>query len=1696
MVKQVKPGGNVEDATAKNIFDRIGRTIQQQVHSASKIYTSELHGDLSQATYPKDVRHTDSTPPNPCELLYQYHTTVTSGYGKEYPCGKGKEERFSDTQGAECDHRIKGNDRNKTGGACAPYRRLHLCDQNLEHINHEKITSTHNLLLEVCLAALHEGQSLETHYPQYEVQYPSSGSVSITCTMFARSFADIGDIVRGRDLYRGNKKENKQREKLEENLKKIFGKIHKEVTSGSNGQALKRRYDGDTTNFFKLREDWWEANRETVWKALTCHAPEHASYFRETCGGGKTPTQGKCRCSDNQVPTYFDYVPQYLRWFEEWAEDFCRKRKKKIENAIKNCRGPSGNDRYCDLNGFDCTQTAKKENKLFPDSNCNKCSVACNPFVPWIVNQKEEFDKQKKKYNEEIKKEHPTTITIKTANGNTTINNLYVKDFYEKLREDYGNVDDFLEKLSKEGICQSAPHVEEETADAANFTNVNTEKTFSRSKYCRACPLCGVTGEKGKWKDIDDGVCANLNKKKNYKEDNITDIPVLTPEKGKTGILKKYETFCATGGGQIEKWQCYYDEIKKSGQNNNCILGKWESFTGEEDVMSYNAFFWKWVSEMLDDSIKWRKELDKCLKNNKKTCGKKKCNRDCKCYKKWVKKKKTEWEEIEKHFRKQKDMENEGLNFEMALKILLNEVFLEDMKHANGDPQHIAKIEELKEKKNDEPEDYSKAKTIIDLLIEEEEQDADECVKNNQEDPCPPKPPEESPLRSDTSPNVLPGATDGRSENHDTPAATVDSESEEQEEEEEEEDEDEDDEDNVDSHQEASEEALPDETEVVEETVAEVTEQVTAQVDNVDVCKTVEEALKDNTALQEACQQKYSEPNRYWGWKCISDTNTTSGDTTSDKGSICVPPRRRRLYIHKVGNGGEDITTTESLRKWFIETAAIETFFLWDRYKKEWMAQKNKAQNELGGAGQPLSPVLGSGSDDNNPQTSLQNGKIPPDFLRLMFYTLGDYRDICVGKTPDGIDEVITSDQKEKDSTTKITVKQISERIQKILKGDNPSPRSVKTPSTSDKTPQQTWWNKHGQHIWNGMICALTYRDSEQKGGGGNPTVDEKVKKVFFGENNTGKPGTYQEKYEYSKVELKDEEENSGTRTNNQPTKLENFVVRPPYFRYLEEWGQNFCKERKKRLEQIKVDCRGGENGNKNCSGDGENCDEIRKQDYSTISNFKCPDCGKHCRFYKMWIDRKKTEYEKQESAYSKQKSNYVNGSNGDGGNNNDKEFYTKLETCTKATNFLESLKGQCIGNNNGGTDIKFSNTNITFGSAEDCKPCSEFKVNCKNGNCGGSPNGNTCNGKNIIDSNDIKGMAKFTDQVDMLVSDDSATGFAGDLKNPCEKASIFEGIREDKWKCGYVCGVDICKPENVNGGTDGKEYIQIRALLKRWVETFLEDYNKIKHKISHCTKKGEKTICIKHCDKKCECVGKWVENKKKEWQEIRERYFKQYTTDHSDIYKVTSFLEDSQFYTEVQKAIKPCSGLTAFEDSIHCNGNASAGKEKDAKKDVVVCLLDKLEKEAEKCQNQNETACDTPSTCDENLTPDVEDEEPLEEENQTPHEAQKMMPKICEGVVQEAEPVVESGCVPAKTKPEEPAATESEQKPRQTPILKPEEEVPQEPAPAAPSSTPTKPQPTTPYLSHPAVIPSLVTSTLAWSVGIGFAAFTYFFLK
>ncbi|ETW15195.1 hypothetical protein PFFVO_05891, partial [Plasmodium falciparum Vietnam Oak-Knoll (FVO)] len=720
-----------------------------------------------------------------------------------------------------------------------------------------------------------------------------------------------------------------------------------------------------------------------------------------------------------------------------------------------------------------------------------------------------------------------------------------------------------------------------------------------------------------------------------------------------------------------------------------------------------------------------------------------------------------------------------------------------------------------------------------------------------------------------------------------------------------------------------------------------------------------------------------------------------------------------------------------------------------------------------------------------------------------MFYTLGDYRDICIGGDRDIVGDTIVSNTEGSSSSKTKKISQIIEEMLSEQSGTTPP-----TPVTENSDEQRKkWWDENAKHIWHGMICALTYKENGAKGGTALEQIDEVKEKLFDTNKNTPI-----EKYQYNTVKL-DDTSGDGRKTNEdtiQPATLKDFVERPPYFRYLEEWGENFCKERKKRLKQIYKECKvgqgNGKNGNKKCSGYGEDCEDQLEDEPTNVSDLKCPRCGRHCSSYTKWIQRKGKEFDEQKKAYVEQKDKCVNESN-----NHRNGFCGKLEE--NAAAFLQNLgsckkdNGESNGNDHEEDEIKFDEKHKTFKQTEYCDPCSKFNINCKeNGNCKRDTE-NKCNskkGNDYITAKDIGNGGNSTHKLDMLVSDNSGNGFTGVL-DECAGANIFKGIRKEEWECGNVCGYEVCIPQKGNSQkvkekqNDEKHIITIRALVTHWVQNFLEDYNKIRHKISHCKENSEQTICKKDCKDKCKCVKKWISTKKQEWQQIKTRLLEQYKG--QDYYNVKTILEDLRDRPVLNKAIKPCPSLNAFEKS--CGLNGTDNSQNGNNNDLVLCMIKNLEKKIDECKNkQDETSVENGGK---SCTPldNTTLEELLEETEE--NTVGKQQPSFC-NIEKKAEPVVESGCEPESTAtPKEPATkgiseeTNNEQVPDTESKTKAKEEVPQEPA-GAPKKPPEqeKRQPIKPSPDDPwePLKNAMLSSTIMWSIGIGFAAFTYFYLK
>ncbi|EWC75620.1 hypothetical protein C923_03710 [Plasmodium falciparum UGT5.1] len=1841
-----KSARNVLDVLAQNIRIESERNAEKHGYSLKgELWKAEFRGAHTQTVGVKKYRYS-----NPCYLDRKWNTNLLHDRVNDRdPCDGREKKRFSENEMFQCGSKIRDYKNENTGTLCAPPRRQHMCDKNLEALTVANTKNSNDLLGNILVTAKYEGDYIVNNHP-------NRGSSEV-CIGLARSFADIGDIVRGKDMFKPN-------DKVENALREVFNNIYGQLENNAKAYYSDKDKSG---NYYKLREDWWTANRDQVWKAITCSAPGDINYFRKISDGFSTfSSHGKCGHNEGAPPTNLDYVPQFLRWFEEWAEEFCRIRKDKLKKVKEVCRGEH-DDKYCDGNGYDCTKTDLSRNSIFVDLDCPRCEEECTSYNEWIEKKIEEFSKQKKKYDKEIGK------------SSTFSNNDYDTRFYERLGKGYPSVNSFLEPL-REGLNCSMDTVD------GKIDYKKLELTFSPSSFCKTCPLYGVKCNNSTRK------CTVNSNDKNTREiindKNATHIDVeMIYHRGKNikeDQKKLFQTSCLFRTIRNENWRCnVYNTL------DVCRLNNFKEKIDPDEKIRFNVLIDRWLKDFVKGYYISKQKIEPCTRKENEHLCIISCKEKCTCVENWIKKKENEWEIITQYSNKKKHADSLNIVHKVRsyfdqIKSYVNKYIDDyDVLKKQGENEDCMDSDdctsENKKNKND----------FVIILLNRLKEKIKTCKTQHKENknnnscktlrPHPPRrrhhhrrrrglrsvrfrrpPPRQSLARSETGTDVPPAGPPDPEE-HD-------------------EDEDDEDDENEVQEDEAKEQEVKDtEEEKAKETTQELpgppattpgvkpaprppqpaapTQSACEIVDGIlytncatdyiegcrpkkdykpwncdkikrgeegacmpprrqklcvinletftgettvdlreafikcaaiethflwkyykeknnvkydkilesgyipedfkrmmyytfgdyrDLCldknigndvdkvkkninkvfnnsaklgsqkieretwwkaygphiwhgmlcalekcwgkdtiknnskyeynnvkfsddknaptleefakrpqflrwftewsdefcaqreekekmverdcnrnyegcantkdngngncvnacnkykeyisgkqtqyekqakkfdidksqnkpgyedyseKQASEYLKEKCIKSSCnCMKKVTEISNYWtnphktydtenlGIKCdcppppceivdaiLGDKSsmgyregcrkkymtTRSGmgwlcnDKEGEKGKedgLCIPPRRKRLYVKDL----QDLTEEKSpldLRDAFIKCAAVETFFAWHEYKME--KKTPEKQNGL-----VLPKLLGLKPQQKYPQQELESGEIPEEFKRQMFYSLGDYRDIIWGQ-----DMVKGKDTKD-----------ISQKVTRILSGSKPT-----VSGKNGVEQRKQWWEKYGPEIWDGMICALSY-DTEKK-----------IKKENVYKQLTSNK---KDKYDYKNVTFEGGI-NSDKKETAITTNLDDFVKRPQLFRWLEEWAHEFCTKRTHKLAQIKEDCRGDSDQNY-CDGDGFDCKEIGPKEDETFSTFNCPSCAKSCKSYKNWINKKKKEFIKQEQKY--QNKSKIS----------DEQFYATLkQKYTKATDFLASLKGPCFNNNNEDSKINFKDTIKTFEHAKNCDPCPVFGVECKEYDCTDAKK-KKYNGKTFITSEDIEKIKVHIEKGEMLVSDKGESVFPKELED-CTDTGIFKGITENKWSCVDLCESDVCVLKRSDEKKSDEENIQIRALFKRWIDNFLKDYNKINDKISQCMNNSDVSTCINGCEKKCNCVEKWIEKKTAEWIKIRNRYTKRYKGNDSEAYTVKRFLEGGPFDSDVQKAIKPFEKLINFEDSSECNDTTTSEKKESQKKDVVQCLLDKLQKNINdyKAKHKEETQETCPAqpahTQTDNDTPDTD---------------------------------------------------------------------------------------------------------------------------
>ncbi|KNC36089.1 erythrocyte membrane protein 1 varPAM [Plasmodium falciparum RAJ116] len=849
--------------SARNVLENIARIIKEKASNDAKRHRNVLKGYLSQAKFYHPFSKERPYYKSACHLDYAFHSN-TPGNRREFrhPCAGRNKTRFSNESEAECSNsRINGN---KDGcGACAPYRRRHMCDYNLEYINEKNVLTTHDLLGNILVTAKYEGD--------YIVNNHSNRGSSEVCIGLARSFADIGDIVRGKDMFKPN-------DKVENALREVFNNIYGQLENNAKAYYSDKDKSG---NYYKLREDWWTANRDQVWKAITCSAPGDINYFRKISDGFSTfSSHGKCGHNEGAPPTNLDYVPQFLRWFEEWAEEFCRIRKDKLKKVKEVCRGEH-DDKYCDGNGYDCKQTDISRNILFVDLNCPRCEEECTSYNEWIEKKIEEFSKQKKKYDKEI------------GRSSTFSNNEYDTRFYESLGKRYPLVNSFLDPM-KEGLNCSMDTVD----GKIDFEKLDV--TFSPSSFCKTCPLYGVKCNNSTRK------CTVNSNDKNTREiindKNATHIDVeMIYHRGKNikeDQKKLFKKSCLFRTIRNENWRCnVYNTL------DVCRLNNFQEKIDPDEKIRFNVLIDRWLKDFIKGYYISKQKIEPCIpKENEQLCIIS-CKEKCTCVENWIKKKENEWKTITQYSNKKKHADSLNIVHKVRryfdqIKSYVNK-YIDDYDVLKNQGEHEDCIDgddctsENKKNKND----------FVIILLNRLQNKITTCKTQHDEsrnkDSC------------NTSPKPLPRRRQrgvlrlSRVLRVRVPRARQGGE---REAEEVEEDKD-------------GQESGPTQPEAPPESVPK---------EEVNVCKIVEEVLSKPphsiTGGIDSCNPK-DYGGTYPGWDC------TNKNVKAEHNGACIPPRRIKLCVSGLTQEGK-ITKIEDIRTQFIKCAAIETYFAWLRYKK------------------------------------------------------------------------------------------------------------------------------------------------------------------------------------------------------------------------------------------------------------------------------------------------------------------------------------------------------------------------------------------------------------------------------------------------------------------------------------------------------------------------------------------------------------------------------------------------------------------------------------------------------------------------------------------------------------------------------------------------------------------------------------------
>ncbi|KYN94434.1 putative EMP1-like protein, partial [Plasmodium gaboni] len=312
----------------------------------------------------------------------------------------------------------------KHDNLCLPPRREHMCIKKINDMMSSTVDNKDKLLNAVMEAAKDEAiDILKKLKPEKETEF------SNICDAMKYSFADIGDIIRGRDLWNNDRKN----ESIQRRLDTIFRNIYDQLKNDKN------KYNQDGARFYKLREEWWNTNRKNIWKAMTCVAPNDAKFKKKKDETGTTTTtSAHVKCGHNKITPVDDYIPQPFRWLTEWSEYYCKAsshvkcghlKTTPVDDYIPQpfrwltewseyyCKGM--NKKLAELKGKCETCTSGSPCKDDQDGKiCEECKEKCTSFGKFVKEWQQKFNIQSTIYNELYQK----SDNASTNNTNNSFN--------------------------------------------------------------------------------------------------------------------------------------------------------------------------------------------------------------------------------------------------------------------------------------------------------------------------------------------------------------------------------------------------------------------------------------------------------------------------------------------------------------------------------------------------------------------------------------------------------------------------------------------------------------------------------------------------------------------------------------------------------------------------------------------------------------------------------------------------------------------------------------------------------------------------------------------------------------------------------------------------------------------------------------------------------------------------------------------------------------------------------------------------------------------------------------------------------------------------------------------------------------------------------------------------------------------------